>query len=266
MSNELNSNIFIVANEKGGVGKSTSALALIDWLHLNGQPPTVIQIDRQKRLENSIGKNVLTIESNPKASRLAPELEMRRFSPMLEKIEVSAGRTPVIIDVGAGEVDRFTTWAALVDLEEEFTVWQLNCHLIVPFLAESEAIRQAAWSIDRLRSALPQSLVCLIENQRDGKISTLHPNSSATQAFEEFLMPWKSQSIHLTFPAIPGNSWRWFETTNCRFIDVVDMSTTETMDRTGLPRAEAKITRGDVSQWLVKVFDEFDHAFGIAGV
>lgn len=265
MSNPSNSRVFIVANEKGGVGKSTATLALADWLHLNGQPPTVIQIDRQRRLENTIGKDVLTIESNAKAARLDPEMEMRRFSPLLEKIEMSAGRSPVIIDVGAGETERFTTWAAVVDLEEEFTEWQLNCHFIVPFLAESESIRQAAWSLDRLRSAIPQSTVYLVENQRDGKISTLHPNSSATQAFEEFLTSWKNQSTNLTFPAIPGNSWRWFETTNCRFIDVVEMSTTETINRTGLPRAEAKITRGDVSQWLVKVFDEFDLAFGIAG-
>lgn len=263
MSVSFSSRVFIIANEKGGVGKSTTALALIDWLTLNSQPPTIIQVDRQKRLENSIGKDVLTIDSDPKAARLAPELETRRFSPMLEKIEVSARRAPVIIDIGAGEVERFTTWAALVDLEEEFMEWQLSCHLIVPFLAESEAIRQAAWSLDRLRSAIPQSTVYLVENQRDGKISTLHPNSSATQAFEEFLTSWKNQSTNLTFPAIPGNSWRWFETTDCRFIDVVEMSTTETINRTGLPRAEAKITRGDVSQWLVNIFDEFDRAFGV---
>ena len=101
MSVSFSSRIFIIANEKGGVGKSTTALALIDWLTLNSQPPTIIQVDRQKRLENSIGKDVLTIDSDPKAARLAPELEMRRFSPMLEKIEVSAGRAPVIIDIGA---------------------------------------------------------------------------------------------------------------------------------------------------------------------
>lgn len=263
MSVSFSSRVFIIANEKGGVGKSTTALALIDWLTLNSQPPTIIQVDRQKRLENSIGKDVLTIDSDPKAARLAPELETRRFSPMLEKIEVSAGRAPVIIDIGAGEVERFTTWAALVDLEEEFIEWQLSCHLVVPFLAESEAIRQAAWSVNRLRSALPQSMICLVENQRDGKISTLHPNSSAAQAFGEFLTAWRSQSIQLTLPAIPGNSWRWFETTNCRFLNVVDMTTADTINRTGLSRADAKIVRGDVSQWLVNIFDEFDRAFGV---
>lgn len=262
MSISFSSRIFIIANEKGGVGKSTTALALIDWLTLNSQPPTIIQVDRQKRLENSIGKDVLTIDSDPKAARLAPELEMRRFSPMLEKIEVSAGRAPVIIDIGAGEVERFTTWAALIDIEEELTEWQLNCHLIVPFLAESEAIRQAAWTIDRLSTVFQQSRLFLVENQRDGKISTLHPNSSAAHAFEEFQTSWQSKSIHLTLPAIPGNSWRWFETTNCRFLDVVDMSTADTINQTGLSRADAKIVRGDVSQWLVKVFDEFDQSFG----
>jgi cellulose biosynthesis protein BcsQ len=36
----------VVANEKGGVGKSTLALAITDKLTIAGHSPVVIQIDR----------------------------------------------------------------------------------------------------------------------------------------------------------------------------------------------------------------------------
>ena len=40
----------VVANEKGGVGKSMLALAITDKLTIAGHSPVVIQIDRQKIL------------------------------------------------------------------------------------------------------------------------------------------------------------------------------------------------------------------------
>lgn len=61
--------------------------------------------------------------------------------------------------------------------------------------------------------------------------------------------------------AIPGGSWRYFEAAGSRFIDVVDLETPAAMQLSGLPRAEAKIARGDVAQWLVALFAELDRAF-----
>tara|TARA_R100001039_G_scaffold39053_2_gene43423 strand:+ start:1383 stop:2156 length:774 start_codon:yes stop_codon:yes gene_type:complete len=252
-----------VANEKGGVGKSLCSLALFDRLTLEGETPAVIQIDRQRRLADVIGTEVLTIESDPKASRVDPEIEFRRFSPILELIESTAGNAPLVIDCGAGEVGRFATWAAMVDLEEDLQEWGITCHILVPFLSEPEAIRQAVWSAEKLKSALTTSTIHFIENCRDGRLSIAHPLSATAAAVEEHLKKWQKSCHTLVFPAIPGGSWRLFEAARCRFIDVVDMSTAQTIAATGLPRAEAKIARGDVSQWLVTVFNEFDRALGL---
>ena len=254
-------NLFLVASDKGGVGKSLLSVAVADWLSLAGTPPSVIQIDRQRRLAEALGGDVLTIASDPTAARTNPEMEVQRFSPLLERIEQAHPTYPVLVDVGAGEGDRFAAWAGLVDLEEDLSEWGIQCHIIVPFLAEAESIRQAGLTIERLQKALPGALLYLVENRRDGILSKQHTQSSAAEAAKIFLNPWSKKTTRVVLPAIPAGSWRTFESANCRFIEVVDMTTAETMEITGLPRAESKIARGDVSQWLISMLDQFDIIF-----
>lgn len=250
--------LFIVASEKGGVGKTTLSLALFDKLTLDGLAPAVIQIDRQRRLSDAVGGDVLTIASDPQAQRLDPALEVRRFSPVLERIEDVAGRAPILIDVGAGEAGRFFAWTGLVDLAEEVDEWGLKCIAMIPFLAEAEAIRQAAWTASRVRAVLPTARIVFVENHRDGLVSQLHPTSDAAVGFNEHLLPYLSSALLISMPSIPAGSWRYFEAANCRFVDVVSMATDQIMQLTGLPRADSKIARGDVSQWLLQVFDQLD--------
>jgi len=151
-----------------------------------------------------------------------------------------------------------TIWASLVDLEEDAIEWGFDPLVFLPFLAESEAIDQASWTAERLKAALPAARICIVENQRDGRIADLHPESSAARAYSQHLRNLGGGVSHLTMPAIPGRSWRHFEVAGCRFADVVDLPTPEIMQLTGLPRAEAKIARGDIAQWLISIFAELD--------
>ncbi|MCA3581741.1 MAG: AAA family ATPase [Burkholderia sp.] len=253
----------VVANEKGGVGKSTLALAITDKLAIAGHSPVVIQIDRQKRLSAALGQSVITIASDPKAARTDPGKELARFSPVLDAVEQAATSAPIVIDVGAGEVGRFSEWAALVDLDEEFGEFGFHPVVFVPFTAEAEAIRQAHWTVERLTTAIPGAAIILAENQRDGCVADLHPASAAWQEWTDKLKPTAASNALIIMGAIPGGSWRYFEAAGSRFIDVVDLETLAAMQLSGLPRAEAKIARGDVAQWLVALFDEFDRVLMI---
>jgi hypothetical protein len=56
---------------------------------------------------------------------------------------------------------------------------------------------------------------------------------------------------------------RYFEAAGSRFIGVVDLDTPTAMRLSGLPRADAKIARGDVAQWLVALFAELDRVLNM---
>ncbi|ABQ39170.1 ParA family protein [Bradyrhizobium sp. INPA01-394B] len=251
----------VVANEKGGVGKSTLALAITDKLTIAGYSPVVIQIDRQKRLSAALGQDVITIASDPKAARADPGKELARFSPVLDAVTQAETAAPILVDIGAGEVGRFSEWAALVDLDEEFGEFGFHPVVFIPFTAEAESMRQAHWTVERLTTAIPRADIILAENQRDGRIADLHPASSAWQEWADKLKPAAERNTLIVMGAIPGGSWRYFEAAGSRFIDVVDLETPAAMQLSGLPRAEAKIARGDVAQWLVALFAELDRAF-----
>ena len=55
------SQLVIVANEKGGQGKSLIALAVADHAYLHGARLGIAQVDAQYRLAHALGRNVLTI-------------------------------------------------------------------------------------------------------------------------------------------------------------------------------------------------------------
>ena len=212
-----------------------------------------------------LGSDVITIASDPKAARADPTKEVARFSPVLDAVERAHVTAPIIIDIGAGEVGRVAEWAALVDLEEELAEFGFRLIIFVPFVAEVEAIRQAHWTVERLTSATPAADIVVVENQRDGRIVDMHPASAAYAEWTDRLKPVAEANTLLTMGTIPGGSWRHFEAAGNRFIAVVDLTTQAAMQITGLPRAEAKIARGDVAQWLVAVFSELDRVFGKEG-
>ena len=78
------------------------------------------------------------------------------------------------------------------------------------------------------------------------------------QEWTDRLKPAAEKNALIVMGAIPGGSWRYFEAAGSRFIDVVDLDTPTAMQLSGLRRAEAKIARGDVAQWLVALFDKLD--------
>lgn len=253
----------IVAGEKGGVGKSLASLAIADCFRLHEAPLSILQVDNQARLAAALKEDIATIRVDHKLARRDPAAAARAYTPVYEAIESIAqnGRS-VLIDVGANEGAGLAHWMGLVDLASDLYEWQIPTLLVVPFLAEGEAIRQAANTVDLLLPRLGAGRLLLVENERDGRIADLHPASDALACHRRTIGPLVKQADLIRMPMVEAGSWRPFEAAGCRPIDVAGMSVKEIMEITGLPRPEAKIVRGDVAAWLSDMLDGLSSVVG----
>lgn len=249
----------IVANDKGGQGKSLCSLAIADHASLHQAPLAVVQVDKQQRLANALGRKVITIQPVARDARRDPSAESRAFTPLYAMLEKAvARRASVLLDLGANQLEKTLMWAGLVDLDEDLTTWSVATTIVVPFVAEGEGIRQAGRTVNLLTERFPTAHVVLVENERDGTFRALHPASDAAKAYKTVIEPVQTKATTLTMPAIEAGSWRAFEAAGCRLIDVPPMPPQKVMAVTGLPRPEAKIARGDVAAWAAVFFAELD--------
>tara|TARA_R110002126_G_scaffold205362_5_gene352720 strand:+ start:13135 stop:13956 length:822 start_codon:yes stop_codon:yes gene_type:complete len=256
--------VFIaIENGKGGVGKSTLAQLLIEYLQFRMAMPFVIQVDVQARLAELNNFEVSTVASSPELVRADPSQQLSRFAVITDKAELGgmSGR-PVVVDIGANEDQNFAYWAQQCELDADLNEFGLHPVVFVVFTAEQEAIEKALEAVESVGRALPSAHVVLVENQRFGAIGQLHPASSAHRAYAERLVPAASTTSYITMPKIPANSYARFEPHRLSFSRVVQMLPAEITEITGLPRADAKICRGDVAFFLATMFEQFDQIFG----
>lgn len=259
------SQLVIVANEKGGQGKTLVSLLTTDHAFLHDAPLAVAQIDSQRRLARTIGRNVLTIAAVPVEVRRDPTADARAFTPLYALLERVGGRgANCLLDIGANQVGRFANWAGLVELAEDLEEWNFETTIMVPFTAEGEGIRQAAETVAMLLPRLPQARLVLIQNERDGEFANLHDSSDAAAIYRASIEPLLDRATLLRLPAIAAGSWRPFEAGHCRLVDVPMMPVRKIMALTGLPRPESKISRGDVAGWTAFAFGEFDRVLNWA--
>jgi hypothetical protein len=253
------SQLIIVANDKGGQGKTLLALGIADHAYLHDAPLAIAQVDTQRRLARAVGRNVLTIAAVPRETRRDPSADARSFTPLYSMLErVGARNSNFLLDIGANQVERFVNWAGLADLDEDLEEWGYSTTLIVPLVAESEGIRHAGLTAGLLLERFPRANLVLVQNQRDGAFRDLHPSSDAAATYRACIEPLMGRAALLRMPVIEAGAWRAFEAANCRLMQVPTMELKRIMALTGLPRPESKISRGDVAAWTASMFAEFD--------
>ena len=223
----------------------------------------------QKLIEKhgkALGQEITTIRVDAKLARRDPAAAARAYTPIYEAVEkIGAGGPSVLVDVGANEGAGLAQWLGLVDLAGDLEEWGVPMLAVIPFVAESEAIRQAGHTARLLLDRLPLARLVLVENERDGTIAGLHPASDAVATFAREVAPLKRIGRTIRMPLIEAGSWRPFEAAGCRLIDVAAMPVDRVVQVTGLPRAEAKIVRGDVAAFFAEMLDAFAGVIGFGG-
>lgn len=201
--------LLIVAGEKGGVGKSLVSLALANLFRLHDLSLDVLQIDAQQRLSRSLGRDLTTIRVDHKLARRDPAAAARAYTPLATAVEaIGTIGGSVLVDVGANEAAGLAQWLSLVDLAADLEDWNIATLIAVPYVAEAEAIRQASTTVKLLAERLPQSKILLVENQRDGVVGDVHPESDAAAVHAKLIAPLRKTASSIVMPLIEAGSWR----------------------------------------------------------
>lgn len=243
--------IAMVANYVGGQGKTLLMTAIVDLHWLHDRPMVVVQIDDQERLARTIGQDVVTVDTQTiRASRSNPAAGVQAFRPLMAALgQATTDNAAAGIDVGATQITGVVVFASLSDLDGELREMGFEGYAFVPAVAAPEAISQAKRTIEMLAPTLPTLRPVLVENRRDGAFDTLSADSEAYRALRH-LRETHPGLPEIVMPAIEAGSWRHFEPHFCRPIAVASMDVSEVMRLTGLPKAEAKIAKGDVAAWV----------------
>ena len=255
-----------VANGKGGVGKSTFAQILIEFWLFRLLEPFFVQVDAPARRTELKSFHNTRVATSPQLVRANPGEQLSRFAVVTDLAETgSQVRRPVLVDIGANEDQNFAYWAQQAELNADLEEFGCSPVVFVVFTAEQEAIDKAVETAHSAKRALPLAHLVLVENQRFGAIEQLHPASSARRAFDERLLPAAPSASYIMMPKIAGDSYARFEPHRLNFSHVVQMSPAEITAVTGLQRADAKISRGDVAFFLGSMFEQLDALFAGSG-
>ncbi|WP_448188526.1 division plane positioning ATPase MipZ [Azospirillum sp. sgz301742] len=161
---------FIVANDKGGVGKSTLAQFCILYLQHKGTPARVVEYDRQPKLQRFFGAEVLTQSIAPDwGAQYANAGALATFwDPVVKWFRVER---PLIMDFGAQVWDYFHAWARAVSLPD--LVDSARVTVLIPVTADAEAVVGALRVVRSAPEILPKARLIVLFCDKDGDVALM---------------------------------------------------------------------------------------------
>lgn len=233
----------MILNSKGGVGKTTLAVAVTDLLQLSGRAPQLVEIDTRKRLSSFVGsENVKSFEGAPPISEIRqnPNLVLKHYDPIVAEME----KGDTLIDLGANEDPAFLEYCKLSRLDEDLVDMNIRVIALVPTVAETESVRGALQGLATLREVLPSAKRVLVLNERDqGSFDKLFSSADLKKLADEGV-------VLVRMPRIVSEGWDDFQRLKLRFVDVIAMDPAQIQERTGYTRPMAKRARGDMAAWF----------------
>lgn len=152
--------VVIVANARGGVGKSTVAMAIIETMVARGLTPGIIEIETTRRLEAYYGNVVRNIA--PVSLQESVD-DAQRALAAFDVVTDLALPGDVVIDIGANEIGPFAEWAGMSCFAEDVIARGHRLALVAVTTKERESVAGALDTLYGKHAAFPVAerfLVC----------------------------------------------------------------------------------------------------------
>ena len=259
--------VIVAKGAAGGQGGTLFTCVLADIFAMNGVGASLVQIDNQEKLSLTFGSAVMSVDTAQiGARRDDPTAATAVFSSLYDRVVgIRDSGASAIVDCGALQSSLLFRFAQVAEFDEELRSLEIPIVIFIMVTASAESIRQASLTISEAQRALPSARIILVENQRDGALASLPRGSDAVAVLESELAPQLTCLDRITMPRIGGGSWRNFERSHQRFVSVIGMPVNEIVALTGLPRSEAKISRGEIALWFGEMEAEVSKILDLGG-
>jgi hypothetical protein len=249
-----------IGNKKGGVGKSTVAMALIDGLRQRGGNPAVVDVDLPTD-EEQIVTTLCTMYPEAVKMRIAPAKGKLSDDPLLVHTHwnplhdiMTAGDT--VVDFGANVVGDVLDWAASIDLSARLIKHDVRLDVVAVATANAAAVDQAAEFLAQagnvLASAGPLVRRFLLFNWHEGGFDLIE-HSAAVKGMRA-----DKGIAAMTFPNLRSEIWQAAEKRRLSPLRVLGMSEDEMIEEFGLGELLVSGGQGRYRRWFEKVCAEFE--------
>lgn len=239
-------NIF-VANDKGGVGKSTIAQYCAVRLGRSGELPILVDMDRQPKLHRFFGRDA--VQSLAFTGTDQPEREWTSASATWDPVlDWMRARRPLVVDFGAQAWAGFVQWAQRTEVRT--FVRTEDCVVLVPTTSDIEAVLGAVNVLKTARAVFPGARLAVLACNKDGPIEYLKD----TPQFDELLRMGRAVSaVSRDVPVLRSAAYVALAHRGVRFDQIERAAASGVAEIAGLapvpPTALVRAVK-EVQQWL----------------
>lgn len=234
----------IIANDKGGVGKTLLAQYVISRLDQRGEAPRIAEFDRQPKLRRLYGEN--RVYSRP---AFGDGSDGAAFDPLLKWLQV---RRPLVLDLGAQAWSVFAAWARQSDLPVLFPGRETT--ILVPVTADLEAVEGGLTVLRSVQAVLPEANLVILPCDKDGAVETL----ADIPAWQELAQLAARQGALLRrFPVLRAEGWPLFAARGFTLATILAGTPASMSSKALPPTATARSLKG-LRAWM----EEMDAALG----
>lgn len=245
-------------------GKTMAATLFADLLTLNGISFRAFQVDDQKRLSHMIGEKVVDLRPNPDLLIDDPTIAMRALTPFYDSVSASADdKFVTLLDCGANQVENITTFCIVIGIATDAVTWRVRIVACVPFHPlDPESTAQSAFTIERLRDAIPNVRLILIENRQLGSVERIVPGSIAEANYADLIAK-AGDAERIVMPMIHREYWAPFEGSGIRFLKALALDPQEGARRLGRSVGEIKIMKSAIARFWRQMHAQFAQSFDL---